>query len=95
METETVKSGQLIGTRMRVVVERDPCRVHMQGCMPLTETTEGVIETFFKMPGGAVGVIKRDDGVLVAFDAELDIKAGKVWLESIDDDRPSHPHPAQ
>lgn len=84
METETVKSGALIGKRMRVVVTEQPCRVWADGCIPLTETTEGIVERFFKMPGGGVGVVVRDDGARVIFDADLDIKAGKIWLELIE-----------
>ena len=79
-----MKSSEIVGKRLRVIVNEEPCHVVMDGCERLTATIEGTAERFFGMPGGPIGVVRRDDGSRVSFDAGFDIKLGKIELELLD-----------
>ena len=76
-----MKSSELIGKRVTLRVNKTPCEVVMDGTVPLVESVSGIIRKMFKMPCGAVGVLEDDGGNLIAFDAELDIKAGIIEIE--------------
>lgn len=76
-----VSARELKGRRVSIIVHRPPCIVRMDGTVPLTASAVGTVERFIRMPGGAIGIIITDAGERVAFDAGLDIKAGKITIE--------------
>lgn len=81
-----MKAGDLIGRRIRVVVAegREPCRVRLGACTPLTATVEGRARRFIAAPLGAIGVVETDDGRMIAFDAGADIACGKIAIDLLD-----------
>ena len=78
-----MKSSELIGQRVRIVVNETPCACRMDGHDVLTETVTGKIERFIRMPAGPIGVLRTDDGRAIVFDAYNDIGLGKIELERI------------
>lgn len=78
---DKMKSTELIGRKVTLVVDGTPCRCLAQGYLPLTATVSGTIERMEMMPAGAVGYLKADDGRKICFDADSDIKRGVLTIE--------------
>lgn len=76
-----MKASKLKGQRLRIVVNETPCRCRWPDFDILTETVEGRCLGFKKMPGGGIGFIETDDGQRICFDADLDVKAGRIEIE--------------
>lgn len=68
------------GERVRVFVNSTPCIVTMNGTLPLTQTTWGVLEKTYRMPAGPIHVVMADDGTRFAIDGN-DLKNGSVALQ--------------
>jgi hypothetical protein len=83
-----MKASELIGKRIRIVVNATPCRCVYPGCDILERTTEGVVTRWEHQPAGLIGFLRTDEGELICFDAAGDISSGKIELEL----RGHHPH---
>ena len=76
-----MKKRELIGKRVTLRVKEEPCKVVMEGTVPLVESVSGIIREITKMPGGMIGILEDDGGNKIAFDSELDVRAGRIEIE--------------
>jgi hypothetical protein len=79
-----MKAAELRNKRVRIIVHSTPCMCVHTGCIPLTETVEGTILKFEKMPCGPIGFLTTDDGHRICFDAGCDISAGTIEIELLE-----------
>lgn len=78
--SETMTASQLKGKRVRLVVNRTPCIITLEGVIPLCRTTYATFEGYENYPAGPILFARDDAGNRIGFDVR-DVRSGKVVIE--------------